>query len=243
MVLIKACLNGSRKPGEHPALPLSPEQLASDAAAVVRAGARALHVHPRGADGAETLDPEPCAEALLAIRHACPGIPVGLSTAAWIVPDPTRRRLIQSWTEWPDFASVNFSEPGATDLCRVLLELGVGIEAGVWTLADAETLLASGYLHHLVRVLVEPLDPDPVAAEAEADRITMALDRADVTPRVYHGSGMATWRVIEFALEAGWDVRVGLEDTLQLPDGSPAAGNAELVTKAVDVARHRGLLP
>jgi uncharacterized protein (DUF849 family) len=32
---------------------------------------------------------------------------------------------------------------------------------------------------------------------------------------------------------AGYDVRVGLEDVLELPDGRPAAGNAELVAAAV----------
>ena len=30
-MLIKACLNGSRAPGEHPALPLTPTQLADAA--------------------------------------------------------------------------------------------------------------------------------------------------------------------------------------------------------------------
>ena len=53
---------------------------------------------------------------------------------------------------------------------------------------------------------------------------------------------MATWRVIEYALEGKWDVRVGLEDTLQMPDGSVAAGNAELVRAVVGMASERGLL-
>jgi uncharacterized protein (DUF849 family) len=242
-VLVKACLNGSWRAGDHPALPITAAQLASDARQVVKAGARELHVHPRGPDGAETLDERACDEALLAIRHACPGVPVGLSTASWIEPDPTRRKeRIVTWTERPDFVSVNFSEPEATDLCRLLLEIGFGIEAGVWTVADAEALLASGFARHLVRTLVEPQDMDPVEAEAEADRISTALDRADVRPRVYHGNGIATWRVIEYALEGGWDIRVGLEDTLQMPDGAPAADNAMLVAEAVRKARERGLL-
>jgi uncharacterized protein (DUF849 family) len=76
----------------------------------------------------------------------------------------------------------------------------------------------------------------------EADRITIALDRAEVRPRVYHGYGIATWRVIQYALESGWDVRVGLEDTLLLPDGTLATGNAELVAVAVRMARERGLI-
>jgi uncharacterized protein (DUF849 family) len=242
-VLVKACLNGSRKPGDHPALPLKPRQLAADARQAVAAGARALHVHPRGPSGAETLEQEACDEAVLAIRQACPGVPVGLSTAAWIEPDPARRATsIGSWTERPDFVSVNFSETGAIDLCRLLQALGIGIEAGIWTAGDADTLLASGFARHLVRALVEPQDAEPLEAEATADRISVVLDRADVRPRVYHGYGIATWRVIEYAFDSGWDVRVGLEDTLQMPDGSVAASNGELVAAVVRMAEKRGLL-
>ena len=242
-MLIQACLNGSRRPGDHAALPLTPAQLASDAAQVTREGVRELHVHPRRADGAESLEASVCDEAVLAIRRACPGVPVGLSTAAWIEADPERRRAqVAGWTERPDYVSVNFAEEGAEDLCRLLNRLGIGIEAGVWTLADAEVLLASGLARHLVRVLVEPQDSDAAAAEATADRISAALDRADVRPRLFHGSGIATWRVIEYGLEGAWDVRVGLEDTLVLPDGSRAAGNVELVRTVIRMAADRGLV-
>jgi uncharacterized protein (DUF849 family) len=242
-VLLKACLNGSRRPGEHPALPLTAAELAGDARRVFDAGARALHVHPRGPDGTESLVPRACDEALVAIRHACPAVPVGLSTATWIEPDPGRRdAMIGSWTERPDFVSVNFGEPDAIELCRLLREIGIGIEAGVWTLADAESLLDSGLARHVVRALVEPQDPDPLEAEETADRISIALDRADLSSRVYHGYGRATWRVIEYAFEGGWDVRVGLEDTLTLPDGTPARDNADLVSTVMRMARDRHLV-
>jgi uncharacterized protein (DUF849 family) len=49
--LLKACLNGNRPPGAHPALPLTPPELAADTAASVAAGAAAVHVHPRDTDG------------------------------------------------------------------------------------------------------------------------------------------------------------------------------------------------
>jgi uncharacterized protein (DUF849 family) len=244
-VLIKVCLNGSRKPGEHPALPITPAELAADARRVVEAGAGALHAHPRASDGAETLDPGACEAAAYAIRKACPGVPVGFSTAAWIEPDQARRlELISSWVERPDFVSVNFSDLGVIELCRLLRRLGIGIEAGVWTVADAEALADSGYSRQIVRVLVEPPDIEPVEAEAGAAAISAALDHAGVdAPRLYHGYGMATWRVIEFALDAGWDIRVGLEDTLQLPGATTASGNAELVAVAVRMARKSGRLP
>jgi uncharacterized protein (DUF849 family) len=240
-VLIKACLNGARTPDEHPAIPVTPDQLAAEAQRAVAAGAGALHVHPRAADGTQTLDPTACDAAMLAIRHACPGVPVGLSTASFIEPDGARRlELIATWTDRPDFASANFREEGVLELCDLLHRLGIGIEAGISTVADAEALIASGWARHLVRVLVEPLDPEPVDAVAEAERVSTVLDRTDIdVRRLYHGFDAATWPVIEFGLDGGWDVRVGLEDTLQLPDGAAPSGNAELVAAVVGIARKR----
>jgi len=244
-VLIKACLNGARGPDEHPALPVSPEQLAAEAQRAVAAGAGALHVHPRAADGSQTLDSAACDAAILAIRHACPGVPVGASTASFIEPDPARRlQLIGAWTERPDFASANFREEGVLELCDLLHRVGIGIEAGIATVADAEALVDSGWARRLVRVSVEPRDPEPADAVAEAERISAALDRADVNAhRVYHGFDVATWPVIELGLSGGWDVRVGLEDTLRLPDGGIPSGNADLVAAVVAMARKRGRWP
>jgi hypothetical protein len=86
-MLLQACLNGSRMPGEHSALPLTPEDLARDAQRVVSAGAQALHIHPRNAEGLQSLAHEDIAAALMAIRQCCPGLSCGVSTARWIEPD------------------------------------------------------------------------------------------------------------------------------------------------------------
>jgi uncharacterized protein (DUF849 family) len=56
-------------------------------------------------------------------------------------------------------------------------------------------------------------------------------------PRLHHGYGAATWAVLAAAVERGRDIRVGLEDTLELPDGSTASGNGELVAAAARLAR------
>jgi uncharacterized protein (DUF849 family) len=237
-LLVKACLTGNRPPGAHPALPLTPDELAADAAAAVGAGAGAPHVHPRDTDGAESLDAPVVDTAVLAIRAACPGVPVGVSTAAWIAPDVAARvTAIRSWTSGPDFASVNLSEAGHREVMAALRDAGIGIEAGVWTVENVAALDGSGFAGELVRVLVEPGDADPAAAVARAAQIGRALDRARIgAPRLHHGEGRATWAVLRRAIEAGHDVRVGLEDTLVLEDGGRAAGNAELVAVAVALA-------
>ena len=57
-MLIKACLNGGTSRAEHPSVPQTPGELAAEAVAAVRAGAGAVHLHPRDPSGAQTLDPE-----------------------------------------------------------------------------------------------------------------------------------------------------------------------------------------
>ncbi len=241
-VLVQACLNGSRRSDEHEALPVSPQGLAAAARGAVAAGATALHVHPRLPDGPETLEPAACGETVREILAACPGVPVGLTTGAWIDPDP-RHRLLQlsRWTVRPDFVSVNFSEPGALAICEWLIGHGIGIEAGLATTADAGVFVESGVAHRCLRVLVEVEDPDPGAAVEDAQAIDAVLDAHGVTVgRLHHGVGLATWAVLDAALDRGRDIRVGFEDTLHLPDGRRAQDNAELVAAAVDLARRHG---
>ena len=49
-------------------MPLTPAEVAASAAAAVEAGAEAVHVHPRGADGAESLEAGDIAAAVAALR-------------------------------------------------------------------------------------------------------------------------------------------------------------------------------
>ena len=211
-----------------------------EASGAVAAGASSLHLHPRDAQGLETLDAGWCDAAVAAIRTACPGTPIGLTTGAWIEPDIDRRlRLIEEWRRLPDFCSVNLSEPGCEGVMQVLWRMGIGVEAGLRTVSDAEVLRELGVGVRCVRVLVE-IDQEAVgeaAAVATAAAVDDALDRAGYAgERLHHGTGPETWAVIRQALDRGWDVRVGLEDVLTIPDGRPAAGNADLVMAAVMLA-------
>jgi len=237
-VLIKACLNGSRRPDEHEALPLSPTALANDAYECRQAGAAAVHIHPRGMGGRETLEPDACAAAIEAIRDQCPGLPIGLTTGLWIVGNSARRQaLIESWTVLPDFCSVNFAEPGTEELGDLLLNKGIAVEAGLSSIADARIFVASPLRERCLRVLIEiePGGPDdPVKTAAAIIRI---LDAGGVhLPRLQHGLGTCAWPILRDALARGYDVRIGLEDTLTLRDNSRAAGNADLVASVAQLA-------
>jgi uncharacterized protein (DUF849 family) len=231
---MKAAINGGRARAEHPAIPITLEEQAKDAAAVIAAGAGAIHVHVRGADGGESLEPDDVARTLERIRRACPGTLVGVSTGAWIVGD-TRRRLslIREWSVLPDFASVNVHEAGAIDVIRLLLERGVGVEAGVWNAGAAKALRGSGLAHECLRVLIEPAE-DGGDAMTNFEEIEAALGQAPPS-RLLHGLGVLAWEFVALAAERGYDTRTGLEDTLTMPDGSIAENNAALVAAALRV--------
>lgn len=233
--LLKACLNGARSRQEHPALPMTPQELAVDARACVVAGAGAVHLHPRDSDGRESLRADVVDPVVAAVRARC-GAPVGVATGAWVEPDPEHRAaLVRKWRE-PTFASVNLSEPGAKAVMCALLDGDIGVEAGVWTPEDAERLAATGLAARLMRVLVEIIGGPPETAVDRARSVEAVLDRHGiVASRLIHGEDSACWPVLQHARATGRDTRIGLEDTLRLPDASVASGNEALVRAAAAI--------
>ena len=240
-MLIKAALNGSRTRQEHDAIPLSPASLASDSATTRLAGAGAVHVHARDRFGRETLEGEHCADTIDAIRAACPGLPIGLTTGLWIVKDAGRRlALIDAWTRIPDFCSVNFSEDGTDELCQMMLRKGIGIEAGLRSVADARVFVTSAFVEKSLRILIEVDDLGPTEPVAAAAAIGRVLEGSGIRrPILQHGFGAGAWPLLQDAVSRGYDVRIGLEDTLLMPDGSPAASNAALVAAAASMVSAR----
>jgi uncharacterized protein (DUF849 family) len=87
-------------------------------------------------------------------------------------------------------------------------------------------------------VLIEVEDETPAAAVATAAACAAELARGGITARqLHHGYGLATYDVIGAAVAMGADIRIGLEDTTVLPDGTVAAGNGDLVAAAVRIVR------
>ena len=224
-MLLQAALNGPFTKDEHPAMPVTAAELAADARACVQAGAGAIHLHPRNRHGEETLDPDTINATVREVRAAS-GVPVGVSTGAWIEPDhELKLEYISAWTE-PDYASVNVSEDGWQEVFRALRENGIGVEAGVWSVEDARALNASGLASDLTRILIEPVEADPAGAVALVAAIKAQLSG----PFLQHGDGEVTWILIQDAIDHGLDTRVGLEDTQE-------ATNPELVARAMSLIK------
>ncbi|MFF9674129.1 3-keto-5-aminohexanoate cleavage protein [Streptomyces eurythermus] len=232
--MVQVCLNGSRSAADDAGVPMSPEDLARSAAEAVAAGATSVHVHPRTPCGRESLSPRVVGPALEAIRARVP-VPVGVTTGAWTEPGPAARLdRVRSWTVLPDFASVNWHEDGAAEVAAELLARGVGVEAGLWSgTPGAARFAASPLGPRVLRVLAEVTDPDPASAEASARALLAELGTAHGRPVLLHGEEGGTWPVLRLAVRLGLATRVGLEDTLLLPDGRRAGSNARLVAEAV----------
>ncbi|MBZ9989400.1 3-keto-5-aminohexanoate cleavage protein [Mesorhizobium sp. BH1-1-5] len=238
-MIVQACINGARPADFHPALPLDAEAMARDAVASIAAGAAELHVHARGADRQESLAPDAMDRTIAALRCACPGTLIGVSTGAWIEKDDLRTLVaISSWRELPDYASVNLSETAAPVVMESLRQRGIGIEAGLASIADAERLVGLDHGGRVLRVLIEISEQTIDQAFAVADGIEKVLQRAGIRRSLLlHGENATVWQFVERAAARQLSTRVGLEDGKELPDGSVAAGNAALVAAAVGIYR------
>ncbi|MFS8103198.1 3-keto-5-aminohexanoate cleavage protein [Lentzea alba] len=216
--MLQACLNGSRTAEEHPALPLTPERLAEDAADVAALGVTSVHIHPRDVIGAPTLVGPEVATTIATVRAAVPGMEISVSTN---VPG-NRTTLIASWAPLaagrPDIASVHVDEPGWRDLAQALYQVNVAVE--------------------LVVAAPTELDPPPgttritvTATEHTAEQILQQVEPLGL-PILLHGRENSAWPVFTYAARLEHHTRMGLEDTLVLPNGDQAKNNAELIAMA-----------
>jgi len=237
-MLLQACINGARDLAQHPRLSADAMLAAADAARAVAAGAQEIHLHPKDAEGRDSLDAADVARWVTAVRAACPGTRIGVTTGAWAEPDPARRlAAIEAWTELPDLASVNWHEPGADAVAALLHRRGVDVEAGIWDATGLEAWRQSAARGECLRVLIELPDEaaDVVRGHAEGLVAHVRAEEADI-PLLLHGEERSAWPALALAAELGIATRIGLEDTILLPDGRPAPDNAALVRAAVAAA-------
>lgn len=231
-MIIQACINGRRGKAFHPATPTTPDAIAADAAASVRAGAHELHIHIYDESGRETLRPDVIDATMIGLRAACPGTLIGISTGAWIEQNDARRRdYLRQIAVPPDYASVNVGESDCAGVIDVLRARGIGVELGIALAAEARQARERGLIAGAFRLLYEIPQQDEAAALDELQRIERELS----APRkqiLLHGEDAMMWRLIDAAFARNYATRVGLEDGKILPDGAAAPSNAALIAAA-----------
>lgn len=233
----------------HPALPVTLDELVSTARECEAAGAAVIHVHIRDEQARPTLDLGRLKDTVQALRAASTLI-VQLSTGG-AVSDAYADRLAVL-DAGPDGCSltcgtVNFGDevfmnpwPFIRELYARTQELHIVPEFELFDLGHVATL------HRLLDELGEPH-----GGHVHCDLVMgvpggMCGDAATLVSAVEALPAGSTWSatgigrtalpVMFAALSAGGHLRVGMEDTTSYAKGRPAAGNAELVGRAAELA-------
>ena len=244
--MLQVTPNGPWDKDVHATIPVSLDELVLDLRACFEVGATGVHLHVRDRSGAETLHPSIVGETCGRVRETAEevgvSVEIGLTTGAWIVADLAERSaMIREW-EGVDCATVNLSEQGFERVMTAMLDVGIGVDVGLWAPVEMNQLIQSGLLPRVQRVSIE-LDPgEPYFLQGEpaklAQQVNDALDDAGSTcPRLTHGMNEWTWPLVQDAFRRGHDTRVGFEDSLLLPDGTVAQSNAQLVQAALVLQR------
>ena len=260
--LIGVAPNGARRTqADHPALPISPEELAQTAKDMVAAGAGLLHLHVRDESGRHSLDPARYRDAISAIRDA-----IGDQL---IIQITTESCGIYSRDE--QICTVEAVRPEA---CSVALrELCPGDEAGdVETysrfLSDcrSEGILLQHILYDaadlrrfrrlwldgvvpearpFTLLVIGRYSPDPERWQQDFLALMNALhaDGGTIPDWAVCGFGTTQISILTAAAALGGHVRVGFENGLQRPDGSLARNNADLVGICAEAFKNLGLTP
>ncbi len=243
LILMSAPNGARRTKADHPGLPITPVELASEAKRVVEAGATLLHLHVRDNDGGHSLDPERYRAAIDAVRDA-----IGEQMAIQITTEAVGRY-------GPDEQIEVVKELRPLSVSLALRELVPNDEA-----ADVERghaffswLRNEGIAPHFI--LYDPEDvrrfesyradgiipqQKPFALFVLGRYVDPAEVRArDLLPFLAEHDQSCPWSICAFgsvesaasltAAGLGGHVRVGFENNLWRADGSLAATNADLV--------------
>ena len=235
----------------NPNLPATADEIAADVRRCADAGAVVFHVHARDKDQKPTFDIDVFKESVHRIKEVAPEVIIQLSTGARAGKDwEARANPVRLLPEMASFTTGSNNLPGIVYenspqfiefLAGVFKETGVKPEIEVF-----ETGMISNALYLQKKGLIAaPLHFDFVlgAPGSMAGTIKNLLFLSESIPArstwTVAGIGKAEIPLATAAITMGGHVRVGLEDNLNLPDGSPAS-NPKLVEKVVAIAKEIG---
>ena len=254
-------------PARHP-VPVTPQQMAAEARAAYEAGAAIVHVHLRmqqpGMGHLPSWDPEVAAEVCDAIRAACPGILINLTTGV-LGPDISGpvaciRRVrpeiaacnagtlnylkIKDDGQWA-WPPMVFDNPVAKvqKFLAAMAEVGAHPEFECFDLG----ILRSVAMYRQAGLFSGTTEVNLVMGVAsgmpcDVDLLQL-LQRWLPEGAIWQATliGRAeVWPVHAAAARLGGMLRTGLEDTFYLPDGRRASGNGQLIEALAACARAAG---
>jgi 3-keto-5-aminohexanoate cleavage enzyme len=248
--------NGARKGREHhPALPITPGEVAATAASCMAAGATALHLHARDEAGGHTLDPEIYARYIEAVRNAVgDGLFLQVTTEAVGRYTPVEQMAaVRGLPLRPDGVSLALrelvSEGGdhgaASDFFAWLIETGIEPQLILYVPEELDRLarlreagVVPAGLRHVLFVLGRYLAAGEVVEPRALFGFLQRHPAAD--PWMVCAFGREETACLAMAAALGGDLRVGFENSTQHGDGRLATDNAERVEVIVDLVDRLG---
>jgi 3-keto-5-aminohexanoate cleavage enzyme len=251
LVLTAAIVGAEITREQTPHLPITPREIADEAARCREAGAAVIHLHVRNADGTSTQSAERFAEAIAAIQsktdcivQTTTGGAVGMSIAERAGPlacKPEMATLNCGTINFGDDVFVN-SRPQIRELAQRIREAGSVPELECYEIGHVEEaleLVAEGCLAAPLHFQFVLGVPGGIRAREEHVRYMSAL--------VPEGASWAVAAVGRFqepmtqlAMRLGGHARVGLEDNIYLSKGVLSEGSAPLVARAAAFAQGIG---
>lgn len=238
---------------EAPALPVTLAELVAAAESCGSAGASIIHVHIRDEQALPTLDLGRLRETVAALRSAT-DLVVQLSTGGAVTDsEPDRLRVLEADPEMASctMGTVNFGEDVfwnrwdfVVALHSRMQERGILPEYEIfdlghlWTLTrllDRHGLPAGGHVH--VDLVMGVPGGMPGTTEALVSCVAALRDLPEGTTFSATGIGRTSLPVLLASLSAGGHLRVGMEDTLSYARRQPVDSNAQLVSRAAELAR------
>lgn len=251
LIITVAAVGAELTVEQQPNLPITPTEIARDAARCREAGASIYHLHVRDAAGAPTMDVEAYRSAKAAIEEATDlivqfssGGAVGDAEAERAAPLQLRPEMATLTTGTVNFGDEVFSNPMplVTRLYREMLDLDVLPEFEIFEpgmIANADRLyaeLGAGHHRHFDFVLGVP-----GAMPAWDDSVAFLTGKVPAGATwSATGIGKSHLPVTEAALALGGHVRTGFEDVRYVAPGQLASSNAELVARVAEMAVARG---
>ena len=252
-VVLAVAPNGGRKTkADHPALPMTADELARDAAECLERGASMIHLHVRDAEGRHCLDPDAYRAAIARICEAVGDrlvIQITSELLGLYSPAEQRAAVIKTNPEAVSLALRELAPEGADDkafgeFLGKLRQMRVHPQIILYTPTEAERL---GAMMKQGLVPFERLSVLYVLGRFALTRTAIPRDLlpflAPDMPRFDPWSVCAFGRreaaCVTVAALLGGHARVGFENNLALPDGERAASNADLVgaaARALDAA-------
>lgn len=254
-VVLTAAIVGAELTRENtPHLPITPREIADEAARCAEAGAAIIHLHVRNDDGSNTQSRDRFAETIARIREktdciiqVSTGGAVGMSVEERVGPlgcKPEMATLNCGSLNFGDDVFIN-TRPQIREIATLIAKSGAVAELECYEVGHVEEALRLAEQGHIRAPLHFQFVlgvPGGIGASEENVRCMASRIPSDASWAVA-AVGRYQQPLTELAMRLGGHARVGLEDNIYLSKGVLSEGSAPLVARAAQYARSIGRTP